>query len=403
MKNVRNITILSILIGLMLSACVPAVPATSTPGVTPQTTERPAQVQSVSIEVIDGNPPQMNAVVRGNLSESCATLAPSQVTYSANVFEIKVYAVSPSDRGCAQVTAPFETTVALDIRNLPVGSYTVTANGVSAIFALQAGNPTSTAAPMVTPTAVPTSQGCIDSAAFVSDISIPDNTVLAPNTPFTKTWRLKNTGSCTWDSGYLVSYVSGSTMTQQPGYWIVPQGQTVPPGQTVDISVGMTSPVQSGNYGSYWGLKKEHGQLMPIQGGANGNSFYVKIRVNNGAESTAGRITAASIDIELEQGSGTVCTADATYFVHAYITADGPTTASYEIESSAGQIPAGNFTIGYTTPVYPVDRDNVVFAEAGTKTISLRFVGPYPYPSDITVMLRVNGGDWHNTKLSCQG
>jgi len=33
------------------------------------------------------------------------------------------------------------------------------------------------------------------------------------------------------------------------------------------------------------------------------------------------------IDIELEQGSGKACTADSTYFVHASITADGPTTA----------------------------------------------------------------------------
>ncbi len=68
-------------------------------------------------------------------------------------------------------------------------------------------------------------------------------------------------------------------MTQQPGYWLVPPGQTVAPGQTVNISIGMTSPVENGNYRSDWGLKKENGQLMPIQGGANGNSFYVEIKL----------------------------------------------------------------------------------------------------------------------------
>ena len=71
-------------------------------------------------------------------------------------------------------------------------------------------------------------------------------------------------------------------MTQQPGYWIVRPGQTVAPGQTVDISVGMTSPVENGDYTAYWGLKKTDGPFMPIVGGANGNSFYVKIKVNNG-------------------------------------------------------------------------------------------------------------------------
>ena len=188
-------------------------------------------------------------------------------------------------------------------------------------------------------------------------------------------------------------------MSQQPGYWIVQPGQTVAPGESVDISVGMTSPVENGSYQSYWGLKKENEPLMPIQGGANGNSFYIKIKVGNGV--TSGNITVASIDIELEQGSGSVCTTNSTYLVHTYITADGPTTASYEIGSTAGQIPAGNFTDGYLTPVSPVEYGTVVFDQAGTKTISYRFVGPYPYPDDISVNLRVNGGEWHATKLSC--
>ncbi len=412
MNKIVQITSLITIIGLALSACAPALRPASALGSpttepTPQTNMREAQVQSVDIQVMDTDPPQVNAVVRGNLSESCATLAPSQVSYASNVFEIKLYAVSPTDRGCAQVTTPFETTIALETTDLPAGNYTVTANGVSAVFALQTGTPVPTAAPTlaptVAPTTAPTSQGCIDRAAFVSDVTIPDNSVVAPNTAFTKTWRLKNTGSCTWDSDYLVSYISGTTMSQQPGYWIVQPGQTVSPGQSVDISVGMASPVQNGYYRSNWGLKKEHGQLMPIEGGANGNSFYVKIRVGNGGEGGIGSITSASIAIEPEQGSGTVCSADATYFVHAYITADGPTTASYEIQSSAGQISAGNFTVGYLTPVYPVDYGNVVFDGAGTKTINLRFVGPYPYPDNITVMVRVNGGDWHSAKLSCQG
>ena len=410
MKTLSHAMTYVVLLIIVLSACAPIARAAQQPPVptvapmaTPEPTSREAQVQSVEIHVLETDLQQVSAVIHGNLTESCAMLGESKVHYDANTFHVSVYAVSPADVGCAQVITPFETTIPLDIRGLVPGTYTVIANGVSAVFTVQTGEPTPTVAPTMAPTAAPTSQGCIDRAAFVSDMTIPDNSVVASNTAFTKTWRLKNTGSCTWDSGYLVAYISGTTMTQQPGYWIVSQGQTVLPGHTVDISVGMTSPVQSGSYGSYWGLRKEHGQLMPIQGGANGNSFYVKIRVNDDGEGNPGRITAASIAIELEQGSGTVCTANATYFVHAYITADSPTTASFEIESSAGQIPAGNFTVGYTTPVYPVYDSNIAFDEAGTKTVNLRFVGPYPYPENITVMVRVNGGDWHNAKLSCQG
>jgi len=249
-------------------------------------------------------------------------------------------------------------------------------------------------------TLAPASQGCVDSAAFVGDVTIPDNTTVAPNTAFTKTWRLKNTGTCTWDSSYLVAYISGATMSQQPGYWIVQPGQTVAPDQAVDVSVGMTAPVDNGNYTSYWGLKTVDGSFMPIQGGANGNSFFVKIKVNNGA--AEGKITAASIDIEPEQGSGPVCTPNSTYFVHAYLTADGPTTVTYEIDSTAGQTPAGFFqTSNDSDPSLSIP-GTLVFDQADTKTVNLRFTGPYPYPDNITILLWVNRSDWYQAKLSCQ-
>jgi hypothetical protein len=238
---------------------------------------------------------------------------------------------------------------------------------------------------------------CQDAALYIGDDGL-DGTTYAPNTAFTKTWTIKNTGTCTWDSRYLVYQISGAFMTQQPGYWLVPPGNTVEPGQTVDIHVGMTSPPTKGNYKSYWGLKNEDGEIIPTEGGADGNSFYVEVNVNDGSVDT-GAVTATAIDIVPEQGSGEACTADSTYFVHAYITTDGPTTASYEIGSTAGQIPAGYFEDNGELSYYVTG--TLVFDQAGTKQINLRFVGPYPHPDDITVNLRVNGGEWINTKLFC--
>ena len=405
MKKLLQMASLVILIGLVVSACSPLAPgpngpATSIPA-TAQMTTRPAPVESVEVQISHNSPLLVNALVRGHLTESCATLGGSQVTYASNVFQIAVVAVSPDDRGCLQVVTPFETTVALDVSSLPAGAYTVTANGVSAVFTLPSESEPPTAAPTAVPTARPTSSACTDAATFVKDMTIPDYTLMAPGVAFTKTWRLKNSGSCTWNSSYLVAYVRGTTMTQQPGYWILQKGETVAPGQNVNVSVGMTAPSQNGNYASYWGLRQENGSLMPIAGGANGNSFYVKIKVDDGSNPPAGTITNASIDIELEQGSGAICTADSTYFVHAYITADGPTTANYEIDSSAGQISAGYFETSGTSGPSPSVTGTVTFNQADTKTISLRFVGPYPYPADITMLLRVNGGQWHNAKVMC--
>lgn len=254
MKNkIFQITGWIAFITMLLTSCAspinptvaPTTQAVSTPtAFQTQTISREAQVQNVEIQIANVNPLQVNVIVRGNLTESCATLGDSQVRYESNTIRIAVYAVSPADIGCAQVTTPFETTIALNTNGLSDGTYTVIVNGVSAVFVLPIPVPTATSIP------APTQFTCTDSAAFVSDVTIPDNTVVTANTAFTKTWRLKNTGTCAWDSSYLVVYISGATMSQQPGYWIAQQGQTVSPGQSVDVSVGMTSPADNGSYAS---------------------------------------------------------------------------------------------------------------------------------------------------------
>ena len=123
MKKIRTtaifkVILFTILIALTLAACLPGVPATRvgsqpTLGSTPtiQATEvrpsiREAQVQDVEIQMTDSNPVQINAVVRGNLTESCATLGESQVQYAANAFQITVYAVSPADLDCGLRPCP---------------------------------------------------------------------------------------------------------------------------------------------------------------------------------------------------------------------------------------------------------------------------------------------------------
>ncbi len=197
-------------------------------------------------------------------------------------------------------------------------------------------------------------------------------------------------------------------MTQQPGYWIVPPEQRVEPGQTVDISVGMTAPLENGNYTAYWGLTGRNGLLMPIQGGAHGNSVYVIITVND-RRLPPGKITGTSIDIEFEQGSGSPCTADATYLVHVSITADGPIRADYLLASSSEQNFAGYFVDPDTGALFRTlpgvyEFEPAMFRQSGPKTITLpfRLVGPYSDPANISVTVVVNSGQFYSAKLRCQ-
>ena len=218
------------------------------------------------------------------------------------------------------------------------------------------------------PAPTPNASECRDAAQYIGDDGT-DGTTYAPNTAFTKSWTVKNTGTCTWNSRYLVFQISGAFMTQQPGFWLVPPENTVEPGETVDINVGMTSPPMKGDYRSYWGLKNGDGEIIPIEGSADGNSFFVEVKVKDGSVNT-GAVTATAIDIVPEQGSGEVCSANSSYFVHAYISTDGPATAGYEIGSTAGQISAGYFENNGELSPYSLDHSSST-SQAPKRSISV--------------------------------
>ncbi len=95
-----------------------------------------------------------------------------------------------------------------------------------------------------------------DSLEFVADVTIPDDTNMAPGQDFLKTWRVKNTGSCPWGEGYELVYADyANDMDGQPQ----PLTEVVQPGQEVEISVQFTAPSEIGNYLSAWQMENPAG------------------------------------------------------------------------------------------------------------------------------------------------
>jgi hypothetical protein len=92
--------------------------------------------------------------------------------------------------------------------------------------------------------------------------------------------------------------------------------------------------------------------------------------------------------IDLEQGSGDICTANSTYFVYVDITSDGPATVEYRVDATdgSGQVPNGVFETNNTPEV----KGTLTFESAGTQTIILRLIGPYGYPDSITIRAYAN-------------
>ncbi|HEX9840868.1 MAG TPA: NBR1-Ig-like domain-containing protein, partial [Anaerolineales bacterium] len=115
-----------------------------------------------------------------------------------------------------------------------------------------------------------------DRAQFVADVTVPDGTVFAPGATFTKTWRLKNVGTCTWTKSYSLVFDSGEKMGAPDS---VPLPSDVPPGGSIDLTVNMTAPGTAGHYFGYWKLKNASGVLFGI--GLNANrTFWVEINVS---------------------------------------------------------------------------------------------------------------------------
>jgi hypothetical protein len=112
-------------------------------------------------------------------------------------------------------------------------------------------------------------------ALFVKDITVPDNTIFQPGTTFTKTWRIKNIGSCTWTTDYDMVFAGGDRL-DAPNIVALP-GNVVP-GATIDVSVKMTAPKDVGSYRGYWKLRNADGTLFGVGDEAK-TSFWVNIQV----------------------------------------------------------------------------------------------------------------------------
>ncbi len=211
--------------------------------------------------------------------------------------------------------------------------------------------PTEILTPTVTNSPVPT-QVC-DAARFVADVTFPDGAIVKTNEFFTKTWRFKNIGTCTWDSSYALVFDVGD---QMGGPTSVPLPVNVAPGEEVELSVDLQAPAKSGSYRSFWRLRNPGGIMLPIMGGYKSKSFYVDIRVKDNVNNNFAVVREFAVSgvdfIVTRSGS---CAAGV-YNVAAKVRATAPGEVSYRWKRSDGTRA-------------PLSDGKIVFTAAGTQTI----------------------------------
>jgi len=123
----------------------------------------------------------------------------------------------------------------------------------------------------------------------VTDVNYPDDTLVKPNTEFTKTWRITNGGTGTWTSNFKLVFISGDAMG---GPASVAIGQTVLPGNSIDVSVKLKTPAATKTYQGKWMLQTDTGTTFGLGANADG-SFWVKIKVDQALAVTAASVTVA--------------------------------------------------------------------------------------------------------------
>jgi uncharacterized protein YkwD len=144
-----------------------------------------------------------------------------------------------------------------------------------------------TASPTLNPSEATPTPSCRDSAVFVEDVTVPDNTRIEVGEEFTKTWKLQNTGSCTW-TGYTIAFVSGDQMDAPESVPVPETGAS----STVEVSVDLVAPTEDGAYTGNFELQNAEGEAVPL---GTEPTFWVKIvvgeEVPSASEQTIGNCT----------------------------------------------------------------------------------------------------------------
>ncbi len=137
-----------------------------------------------------------------------------------------------------------------------------------------------------------------DEAWFVTDVTIPDGKVMTPGETFTKTWRVRNTGTKTWHPAYQLGFAGGDQMGAADTVTVI--SDQVKPGQITNISVRLAAPTAPGTHRSSWMMQNAAGDLFPQE-------LYGEIKIEESGSGTGGTtgtdLASFVADVTIEDGS----------------------------------------------------------------------------------------------------
>jgi len=200
-----------------------------------------------------------------------------------------------------------------------------------------------------TPAPVSGNPGCTVSASLINEIP-PDGAILKPGEAFWKTWTIKNTGTCTWDSTYKLIYWSGDLLDGLTAY---PLPEVFTPEAQKDIAIYLRAPANEGSFAGYWKIQTPWGESFGV--GQYSEPIYVEVAVSN-EKRPAYQITSVEFSLVRDPESG--CPTNVYYTLNAAISTNGPLDVKYNFTASGSL---------FTSPAV------ITFDSAQTKTVSYTF------------------------------
>ncbi len=114
--------------------------------------------------------------------------------------------------------------------------------------------------------------------------TIPDESTFEPGENFTKTWTVRNDGTCAWTTDYSLVFTSGDQMN---GPTLQPFAETINPSGTITLRVDLTAPASSGTYTGTWKIRAGDGEEF--------GNYWATIKVGQGAEEASTDLAVTSV------------------------------------------------------------------------------------------------------------
>ena len=130
--------------------------------------------------------------------------------------------------------------------------------------------PTSTAEPTQPIVLVPSPTiACTDQLTYVSDLTVPDGTVVVPDSTIDKRWEVENSGTCNWNENYHLRQIAGPDLGISKEQALYPARS----GSRANLRIVLTAPSKPDKYHIVWQAANPAGQLF-------GDPIYMDIVVS---------------------------------------------------------------------------------------------------------------------------